>query len=104
MRREDFGLEVSWEGPGIARQEIPASALSHPGVLMTPVGEQPFAVDAARAARGSALFAQLNCAACHQGDMAGTKAKPLAELALTGTRLPERRPGGRPAALHADAG
>ncbi len=80
----DLGLAVSWEGPGIARETVPASVLSHPGVLMTPLGDQPFAADPAGAARGRALFARLNCAACHQGDMAGTPAKPLAELAVTG--------------------
>jgi mono/diheme cytochrome c family protein len=78
----DFGLKVSWEGPGIVKEEIPAAALTHPGARMVPTGGGPFTVDAARAARGRALFAQFNCAACHQGEMPGTKAPALADLTL----------------------
>jgi cytochrome c2 len=44
------------------------------------VGDAEFAVDAAKAARGKELFASLNCAACHQIDAPGKKARPLAEL------------------------
>jgi mono/diheme cytochrome c family protein len=80
----DFGLKVSWAGPGLPRQEIPGAALSHTGALMAPVGDQHFAVDAARAARGEALYAKLNCAACHQGGegaaVALAVATPLASL------------------------
>ncbi len=84
----DFGLQVSWEGPGFSKQAIPAAALSHPGFLMRPLGGQPFAADPAAAARGRALFTQLNCAACHQAEPAGgggMKGKPLEELTLDGT-------------------
>lgn len=69
-----------WEGPGIRKQEIPGSVLSHEGQAMRPVGEVAFTVDASKAARGKALFAQLNCAACH-GMEPATKAKPLAQIA-----------------------
>ena len=74
-------LAVRWKGPGIEKQDIPANVLSHDGQPMLPVGDAPFAVDAAKAARGKELFAQLNCAACHDGaGIPGTKAKALADL------------------------
>ncbi|NBV24315.1 MAG: cytochrome c1 [Proteobacteria bacterium] len=59
-------LKVSWKGPGIGKQEIPASVFSHDGQPMRPVGDAPFAVDASKAARGKELFASLGCAGCHQ--------------------------------------
>ena len=81
-----YGLVVSWQGPGIAKEEIPASSLFHSGMIMKPLGNAPFEVDAAGAARGRALFAQFNCAACHAGaGMGPTKAEPLAELKVGGT-------------------
>jgi cytochrome c2 len=83
--RGDLGLTVSWQGPGFGKEQIPGSALSHPGGIMTPRGEEPFSADGAGVERGRALFAQLNCAACHLGETVGAKAKPLAELTLTGT-------------------
>ncbi len=74
-------FHVRWRGPGFGKQEIPANVLSHDGQPMVPVGDIPFAVEAAKAARGKELFAQLNCAGCHAGtDVAATKAKPLLEL------------------------
>ena len=75
-------LHADWQGPNFARQEIPAEALSHAGEPIQPVGTDPaFAVDAVRAERGKALFASLNCAACHGIDgIAARKERPLAEL------------------------
>ena len=73
-------LKVSWKGPGIAKQEIPATVLAHEGQPMRPLGDAEFAVDAAKAARGRELFGSLNCAACHQFDAPGRQAKPLADL------------------------
>jgi len=74
-------LQVRWKGPGFEKQEIPGSVLSHDGQPMVPVGDAPFAVDAAKATRGKELFAQLNCAGCHAGtNVASVKAKPLAQL------------------------
>ncbi|MFV2065977.1 MAG: PA14 domain-containing protein, partial [Pirellulales bacterium] len=59
-------LQVRYAGPGIHKQPIPASALSHWTVMMRPVGDQgPLAVDPVKAARGRKLFASLGCAACH---------------------------------------
>lgn len=59
-------LKVSWKGPGIGKQEIPASVFSHDGQPMRPVGDAPFALDVTKAARGKQLFASLGCAGCHQ--------------------------------------
>jgi cytochrome c len=73
-------LKVEWRPPGGQRGAIPASALSHEGQPMRPVGEVAFAVDAAKAARGRELFAKHNCASCHQIDAPGTPAKALAQL------------------------
>jgi hypothetical protein len=73
-------LKVSWKGPGIKKGEIPATLLTHEGLPMVPTGDAAFAVDPAKAAHGKELFASLNCAACHQIDAPGQKAKPLARL------------------------
>jgi mono/diheme cytochrome c family protein len=72
-------LKVRWKGPGFDKQEIPAGAFSHDGQPLVPLGDAPFTVDAAKAERGRAVFAELNCAACHQDDVPA-KAKPLAQL------------------------
>ena len=47
---------------------------------MRPVGHAPFAVDAAKAARGREIFARQNCASCHRIDEPGRPAKALAQL------------------------
>ncbi|MBU6398685.1 MAG: cytochrome c1 [Verrucomicrobia bacterium] len=60
-----YDLRVFWRGPGIQKQEIPASALSHLGQAMIPLGEEKFTVDPGKAQRGRELFASLGCAACH---------------------------------------
>lgn len=54
----------------------------------------PFAVDAALVARGKQLFADLNCAACHEGiDSPKRAAKPLAQISA---RQPRGCLGTRP--------
>ncbi len=75
-------LAVSWKGPELSKQKIPASALSHDGEPMTPLGDAPFAVDEAKAARGANYFVSLQCARCHDGavNAASPAAKPLAQL------------------------
>lgn len=76
-------LAVSWQGPGIAKQEIPASVLYDPTVRpMSPIGASPFAVDANKAKEGSRLFASLGCASCHTLQSVPTQlsAKALASL------------------------
>ena len=46
----------------------------------TPAKPADFTLDVGKAARGKELFASLNCAACHQVDAPGRKAKPMARL------------------------
>ncbi len=74
-------LSVKWEGPGLKKGSIPASAFTHDAQPMRPVGDAPFTADAAKAERGRQMFADLNCAACHQLGVPGRKAKPLELLA-----------------------
>jgi cytochrome c len=74
-------LNVKWEGPGLKKGSIPGSAFTHDAQPMRPVGDVPFVVDAAKAARGRQVFADLNCGACHQLGVPGRKAKPLEQLA-----------------------
>lgn len=77
-------LQVSYEGPGLAKREIPAAALSHLSQPMIPLGEEKFVVEAEKTTRGRELFGSLGCAACHQlGSVASEsslQAKPLANL------------------------
>lgn len=61
-----FELKVSWQGPGIEKQEIPAELLTHSGRAMRPTGGSPFTLDPAKVAQGKGLFTTLGCAACHQ--------------------------------------
>lgn len=77
----DAALAVKWQPPGEPKAEIPATLFSHVSRPMRPVGDAPFAVDAAKAARGRQLFADMNCAACHRIDTPGKMAKPLMRLA-----------------------
>lgn len=73
-------MKVRWAGPAFGRQAIPASALKHFGQPLVPLGQEEFAVDAARAARGREWFAKLNCAACHGGtDVPARPARTLVE-------------------------
>jgi cytochrome c2 len=85
----EHSLRVSYEGPGLSKQEIPATALWHLGQPMTPLGEEKLVVDAAKAERGQRLFRSLGCAACHQIDAplptgaASSQAKPLLALEVS---------------------
>ncbi|MDX2019145.1 MAG: PA14 domain-containing protein [Deltaproteobacteria bacterium] len=73
------GLKVSWEGPGLTKQLIPAELLFAAGsAAMKPLGWQASRVDATQAQRGAAHFAQLGCASCH--DKAQPNAKPWRAL------------------------
>lgn len=80
----EWGLKVSFQGPGVAKQEIPTAALSHLGQPMIPIGGEKFAVDVAKADKGKELFSALGCAACHQVSETAVasriNAKPLAAL------------------------
>jgi len=79
-------LKISYQGPGLPKQEIPAAALSHQWVPMAPLEEENLVVNPEKANRGKDLFASLGCAACHElGRLAiasSRTAKPLAELDL----------------------
>lgn len=58
--------------------------------------DAPFIVDAAKAARGKQVFAEMNCAACHAGtDAPKRAAKPLSQLSA---RQPRGCLGSRPGA------
>jgi len=80
-------LKVSWKGPDIKKEEIPAKVLSHEGQAMRPVGDAEFVVDGKKVASGSDYYVQLQCAVCHGDlpnkgavDIAWPAAKPLAQL------------------------
>lgn len=81
--QSDSALSVSWEGPDLPKQEIPASAFTRRNVDMKPVGAEPFAFDEAKAERGKQLFVSLNCAVCHPqiGESGIMSGKSLADLA-----------------------
>ncbi|TLZ69423.1 MAG: hypothetical protein E6K10_10690 [Methanobacteriota archaeon] len=68
-------LKLSWEGPGVERQEVPASVLfSIGGRPMVPLGNvESFKPDPQRAAMGQRMFSVLGCASCH----ALTSAPPM---------------------------
>jgi cytochrome c553 len=96
-------LTVSWKGPGIEKEEIPAKVLSHEGQAMRPEGDAEFIVDEQKAAAGAGYYASLQCENCH-GPLnskwpLGTPspvAKPLAEITgrqPTGCLSPHPKPG-----------
>jgi len=59
-------LVVEWEGPGISRQELPATALrSTREAVPTPA---PFVVDEAKAQQGAVLFTSRGCSSCHRAE------------------------------------
>ena len=82
----EVALRVSWQGPGLRKQEIPSAALSHLGLPMVPLEEENLVVNPEKAARGKELFGSLGCAACHDlGTVAVAStlsAKSLAQLDL----------------------
>ncbi len=83
------GMEfrVMWKGPGFNQRLIPASALSHIGQPMLPLGNETFTRDATKAEKGKALFASLGCAVCHQhGEVpnSGAAAKSFQAMAAEG--------------------
>jgi mono/diheme cytochrome c family protein len=93
-------LKVEWEGPGVAREVIPASRLrSVPAEVKAPAR---FVVDAAKAAEGRKLYATLGCAACHEAAAAPARVQlPLAALRLTRGCLAEQ-PSGQAPDYHLD--
>lgn len=96
-------LAVHWEGPGIAKEPIPPSALSHvPPSGLGPVREKPpeegIRPDPALARRGREIFLR-RCASCHEAEPGDrpVRAQPLASLrGKSGGCLSERPPGAAP--------
>ena len=84
-------LAVEWEGPGIAREVIPAARLSSE---KEPVAEPaPFVLDAAKAEQGKTLYAALNCAVCHEHKPSAQPAPTLAALDASRGCLAEKPSG-----------
>ncbi len=61
-------LELSWSGPGIAREPVPASAFFADAAVIDPAWPA-FEVDPALAEAGMARFARTGCANCHVPDL-----------------------------------
>ena len=71
-------LKLEWEGPGVARESVPASRLrSGREAVPEPV---EFRADPAKAGPGRALFTQLNCAVCHEQKAPAKPAPALTKL------------------------
>ena len=77
-RQKEPSLKVEWEGPGFARQEIPPAKLR--SAKEAAPAPATFVVDAAKAAKGRSLYADLNCAACHDNKPAATPPPALAAV------------------------
>ena len=93
-------LKVEWEGPGVAREVIPAARLQS---LREPATEPAsFIVDAAKSARGRALYAELNCAGCHEGKAPASPPPALAAL-QAGRGCLADKPAGRAPDYHLDS-
>ena len=93
-------LRVEWQTPSGERERLPAKFFSHGSGRMSGVAA-PFALDAAKVARGRARFEALGCNACHAIESRGVgvpRATPLAELGArvgdgcVGTAVPSRGP------------
>jgi mono/diheme cytochrome c family protein len=73
--QKEPSLKLEWEGPDVQREAIPTARLRS---TKEPVVEpRTFTVDPGKAARGCSLYAELNCATCHENK---PPAKPLAAL------------------------
>ena len=57
-------LSLSWSGPGVERQPVPASAFSSDLAVVDP-GWEPFELNADLVKAGGRRFAFLGCGACH---------------------------------------
>ena len=93
-------LKVEWEGPGVAREVVPASRLQSSRETVTEPG--PFVVDAAKAAKGRALYVELNCAACHESKAPVNPPPALAALQISRGCLAEK-PAGQAPDYHLEA-
>ena len=82
-------LTALFEGPGISKQEIPTERFSYLGQLMSPLGDEDFAVNLEKANVGRRHFVTYGCVQCHDsGDSfksVDQYAAPLASLASAQT-------------------
>ena len=74
-------LQMEWEGPGIAREVIPASRMQ--SLRETVPAPVPFVVDSSKAAQGRTLYAQKNCAVCHESKPPQNPPPALSSLQTT---------------------
>ena len=76
-------LKAEWAGPGIKREEIPASVLFHAGARpMVPLETEDYAVDR-RKPIGGQIFAAVGCIVPSMPDVKSVRAAtPLADLDL----------------------
>jgi mono/diheme cytochrome c family protein len=93
-------LKLEWEGPAVARGVIPVSRLRSE---REPVPEPlSFVADAAKAAKGRALYAELNCAVCHEAKTPANPPPPLSAMRAGGGCLAEK-PAPKTPDYHLDA-
>jgi hypothetical protein len=90
----DADLEVSYEGPGVDKQIIPAEVLWHRGQVLAPPARPDPHPYAELIRLGAEWFGRLGCAGCHPlaSQPAAQPAPPLAQLdasAETGCLAPE---------------
>lgn len=83
-------LNVEWEGPGVPRGEIATERLRAERDLEPTLEPVPFVVDNAKAEKGRARFAVLNCAACHESKAPANPLPALAALVATRGCLAEK--------------
>ena len=84
-------LRLSWEGPGIDRQQVPTAALFNiGGKVMLPAGAaEKFDVLPVKAQMGQRMFGALGCANCHMGLPDTGPLRPAKALAALNLESPE---------------
>lgn len=84
----EWGLTVSYEGPGISKREVDGEILFHLGEPMKLVSAESWDLDLVKARQGRELFSKLGCAHCHGGlnQVPPETSKPLRELSSSPTR------------------
>jgi hypothetical protein len=93
----DENLALEWQGPGFARQPVPAEAFRHEARVAV-TGDSASPLDPERIRRGESLYRTLGCTQCHAptspGAFAG--AAPLVELDPSAGCLAEAPPDAAP--------